>query len=169
MIRDKLFEYTLNTFIEGLENYDETVFRKQETPDCWSLAQLYAHIIIDTNWYFDQLESCFGNILNLDKNMEEKAKKMLLKNSFSDIKIKGDSYIPVNNSIFINATKKDLRLLLERSRALWKRINNEDLSGKAEHPGFGYLSPMEWYEFAEMHIRHHIRQKERIEHKIKSS
>ncbi|KMQ61119.1 hypothetical protein ACM40_15585 [Chryseobacterium sp. BLS98] len=137
MIRDKLFEYTLNTFIEGLENYDETVFRKQETPDCWSLAQLYAHIIIDTNWYFDQLESCFGNILNLDKNMEEKAKKMLLKNSFPDIKIKGDSYIPVNDSIFINATKKDLRLLLQRSRALWKRINNEDLSGKAEHPGFG--------------------------------
>ncbi|CEJ70078.1 hypothetical protein BN1195_02381 [Chryseobacterium oranimense G311] len=94
---------------------------------------------------------------------------MLLQNSFPDIKIKGNSYIPVNDSIFINTTKKDLILLLERSRVLWKRINNENISGKAEHPGFSYLSPMEWYQFAEMHIRHHIQQKKEIENKIKSS
>ena len=167
MITDTLFEHTLNVFIEGLENDDETGFRKQENPDCWSLAQLYAHIIIDTNWYFDQLESCFGNTLNLDKNMHEEAKKILLQNSFPDIKIKGNSYIPVNDSIFINATKKDLKLLLERSRVLWKRINNENISGKAEHPGFSYLSPLEWYQFAEMHIRHHIHQKNEIEYKLK--
>ncbi|SHH53026.1 DinB superfamily protein [Chryseobacterium oranimense] len=169
MVTDTTFENTLNVFIEGLENYDENGFRRQDNPNSWSLAQLYAHIIIDTNWYFDQLESCFGNVLNLDKSMEDKAKKMLLQNSFPDIKIKGNSYIPVNDSIFINATKKDLILLLERSRVLWKRINNENISGKAEHPGFSYLSPMEWYQFAEMHIRHHIQQKKEIENKIKSS
>ncbi|MGG5210587.1 DinB family protein [Chryseobacterium sp. MIQD13] len=159
MVTDTVFEHTLSVFMEDLEEYTEMVFRKKESPDRWSLAQLYMHIIIDTNWYFDQLESCFGNRLNADREMSDNAKEMLLQNSFPDIKIKGNSSVPENDSILIDHVKRDLRLLLERSQSVWSRIKSEPVSGKAEHPGFRYLSPIEWYQFAEMHIRHHFKQK----------
>jgi hypothetical protein len=36
-------------------------------------------------------------------------------------------------------------------------------TGKTRHPGLLYFSGPEWLQFAEMHLRHHFRQKERID------
>jgi hypothetical protein len=35
--------------------------------------------------------------------------------------------------------------------------------GRAGHPGFGRLSAPEWVQLADMHLRHHVRQKRRID------
>jgi len=35
--------------------------------------------------------------------------------------------------------------------------------GKSKHPGLGFFSASEWFQFAEMHLRHHLKQKERID------
>lgn len=158
MITERIFEKTLNVFINDLEKYDEAIFRKKINLDEWSLAQLYAHIIIDTHWYFDQLEACFDNCLNFDKTMTDNAKEMLLQNNFPNIKIKGNSSVPENDLLFKNEIKKELKLLLERSKSVWNRINHENIFGKTEHPGFGYMLPIEWYQFTEMHLRHHFKQ-----------
>ena len=39
--------------------------------------------------------------------------------------------------------------------------------GKTKHPGLGYFSAEEWLQFAEMHFRHHLRQKKRIDEFLK--
>ena len=43
------------------------------------------------------------------------------------------------------------------------QIDNSKSKGKTKHPGFNYFNATEWLQFAEMHLRHHLKQKERIE------
>jgi hypothetical protein len=50
--------------------------------------------------------------------------------------------------------------------AIQRDVHGIDFSsgrGKAGHPGLGYFSAAEWLQFAEMHLRHHFRQKERLD------
>jgi hypothetical protein len=35
--------------------------------------------------------------------------------------------------------------------------------GKSEHPVFGFLNGFEWLQYSEMHMRHHLKQKQKIE------
>jgi hypothetical protein len=49
-------------------------------------------------------------------------------------------------------------------------INSESVAsalnsgkGKTRHPGLLYFSAPEWLQFAEMHLRHHFLQKQRID------
>jgi hypothetical protein len=40
-------------------------------------------------------------------------------------------------------------------------LASNNFKGKIKHPGFDYFSASEWLQFAEMHMRHHLKQKER--------
>lgn len=42
-------------------------------------------------------------------------------------------------------------------------ITASDLGGKVAHPAFGYLDATEWFGMIEMHWRHHVRQKRRVD------
>jgi len=46
-------------------------------------------------------------------------------------------------------------------------ISKSSFKGKTKHPGLHYFSATEWLQFAEMHFRHHLRQKKRIEDFLK--
>jgi hypothetical protein len=35
--------------------------------------------------------------------------------------------------------------------------------GKTKHPGSNYFTAKEWLQFAEIHLRHHLKQKKRID------
>lgn len=43
------------------------------------------------------------------------------------------------------------------------RIASSPFNGKTKHPGFGYLNAAEWVQVIDMHFRHHLRQKRRLE------
>jgi hypothetical protein len=43
------------------------------------------------------------------------------------------------------------------------KITESPFGGKTKHPGLGYFSAHEWLQFADMHFRHHLRQKKRID------
>ncbi len=45
--------------------------------------------------------------------------------------------------------------------------SNSNFYGKSLHPGFRYLAADEWLQLAEMHLRHHFRQKTRIDDFLK--
>lgn len=134
----------------------------EKPADGWSMGQLYLHLISDTDWYFDQASLCFGNILNVSESMNEDGAKIFSNNSFPDVRIKneqGDISQPVSIS--------DLEIRFKNLRTKAKEINNksvkgETIYGKSKHPGFGYFTPLEWLQFAEMHMRHHMKQKSRI-------
>ena len=47
------------------------------------------------------------------------------------------------------------------------QIANSKSKGKTKHPGLNYFNANEWLQFAEMHLRHHLKQEKRIEEFLK--
>jgi hypothetical protein len=59
----------------------------------------------------------------------------------------------VTPEFFANFETKCNELFVFNSQSSFK--------GKAKHPGLVYFSAIEWYQFAEMHFRHHFWQKKK--------
>ena len=89
---------------------------------------------------------------------------MFANNEFPDARIEGppsNKEIPQPDSI--EALKVRLQQLENRASSLPALAGNSQRGGKIRHPRLGYFSAEEWLQFAGMHLRHHLRQKARID------
>jgi hypothetical protein len=50
-----------------------------------------------------------------------------------------------------------------------KIISKTLFKGKTKHPGLNYFTAKEWLQFAGMHLRHHLKQKKRIDDFLKNN
>lgn len=158
-------ENTIDTWIDALRKYDIAVLQTRPDQHSWSLGQVYLHILEDTGFYIEQAERCLCHSENQSAKMTGFAASLFSNNGFPDEKIEGDP--GAGKSVLQPADKaelcKQMVHLKTRLTSLWKRISEISDSGKTKHPGLGYFNAREWLEFAEMHMRHHQRQKRRIE------
>jgi hypothetical protein len=99
-----------------------------------------------------------------EKDMHADAKAIFRNNGFPDTLITGpatDDTVPQPKS------KDELKQSLVSTKQEANRLSTTfDLSastGKVQHPGLLFFSALEWLQFAEMHLRHHFRQKKRID------
>lgn len=130
----------------------------------WSLGQLYIHLINDTNFYIGQIKICISTNENISKEECAAAKVLFLNNGFPDEVIEG---APSNSLI----PQPDDRAQLKAGIIKFKDdINNvaalhskSRYNGKSKHPGLGFFTADQWLQFAEMHLRHHLKQKKRID------
>lgn len=165
--KDSIFESFLRThqlWLNWLTDFNLTKLTEVPTSGGWSIGQLYLHLINETNWYLDQAALCIGNDDNAAESMIESAKSMFLNDSFPDIRIKGD---PLINDSIPQPDSKELLIdsfqeLANRSKEVWADYLKSEFVGKSQHPGLNYFSPEEWVQYADMHMRHHIKQKEFI-------
>ena len=158
------FNTTLDIWLKELQNYNYKSLTQKQDASSWSIGQVYMHLINETNWYFEQLECCFSHTNNIEKEMAESAKFIFENNSFAAIKILGDPLISehVPQPKNLDSIEKELLSLKSKAAKLWLRINSDEPQGKTEHPGIEFLSPSEWLQYSEMHMRHHLKQKKRI-------
>lgn len=84
---------------------------------------------------------------------------MFRNNAFPDIRIEGDR----SHAVMRQPDNKDeLRTGMMEIRGAMARLAEEialtEHHGKTRHPGLGYFSAAEWFQFADMHFRHHQKQ-----------
>lgn len=158
------FDKTIDTWVNSLENYNYQELSAKPGAQSWSLLQVIMHLIRENKFYEKQIEECLCNNENIGEEMKEEAKAMFENNSFPDQRLKG-SDLPENMPIPANkaALEQELSELKSEMNVLWIKINNNASTGKTCHPGLGYFNAKEWFQFAEMHLRHHLRQKARID------
>lgn len=158
------FNETLQQWIDYLDDYSfETLIRKSG-PGAWSLGQMYIHLLVSTEHFIEQMKAAAATADNSDQSMHQDAQPMFARNSFPARILEGpdnDSNIPQPNS------KEEITA---RLTLIQDDINSETVAsalarstGKTRHPGLLYFSAQEWLQFAEMHLRHHFLQKERID------
>ena len=136
----------------------------QPAAHSWSLGQLYLHLINDTWYYIDQIKACLSGNDNAHREISAEARALFLQNSFPDKKIAGhpdNAFIPQPDSK--DSLMFSLLQLSDEMIALEKLIIKAVFNGKTAHPGFKYLGAAEWFQLADMHFRHHLRQKKRID------
>lgn len=129
----------------------------------WTLGQLYMHLIADTRFYVEQIRLCLVSNNHADGKMTSEAKEMFRNNAFPDIRIEGD---PSHATMRQPESKMELMQGFMDIRSAMEQMAEEIAvgthHGKTRHPGFGYFSAQDWFQFADMHLRHHVRQKRRI-------
>jgi len=135
------------------------------SPTSWSLGQVYGHLIEETNWYNGQVQISLNDIENVNVASTRKAKKLFENAWFPNERIPDDPLIAdkVKQTTSVDRLKSDLEKLKSDTNLIWDIIKKAESYGKSEHPGMGYLNFFEWLQYSEMHLRHRLRQKNRIE------
>lgn len=160
------FNKTINTWINTIQQY--TIEQLCIQPgNNWSVGQVCMHLLNDTNWFIEQAKICLLNNDNDDENMLPFAQNMFENNSFPDERLTN----PANANMPQPTNKEDLLQgfiqLKKDMNEVAARIANTESNGKTKHPGLNYFNAKEWLQFAEMHLRHHLKQKKRIEEYLK--
>ena len=159
----KDFNHTIDSWIKELEKRDFIKICTKPSPTCWSLDQVCMHLIEANNYFLEQAAICLATNDNVMKEMTSDARTMFQNNEFPDKIIQG----PSNNDTPQPESKekllKDLLKLKTQINSVENLISASSLKGKSKHPGLGYFNAREWLQFAYMHLRHHARQKRRIE------
>jgi len=164
------FNHTIDTWIDALQRYSIEDLTTKPSPDSWSMGQLYNHIIDETKFYIGRITICTSSNRNSNSEMSMEGKEMFINNAFPDERLKGaasNSRIPQPKSKEeLLKQFMDLRMVMNDKAVVMKATV---FNGKAKHPGLNYLNAAEWLQFADMHMRHHLRQKKRIDDFLKAS
>ncbi len=164
------FNETIRKWIDFLDGYTLEMLCQKPDDNSWSLGQVYTHITDDTSWFVDQMAAAMQTDANNEREMHENARVMLQNNSFPDMVIEGPA-----TGLYIKQPKsKDevrQKLLTIRTEVnnLYASFDPSKAIGKIRHPGLLYFNTLDWLQFAEMHLRHHFRQKKRIDDRLFAS
>lgn len=162
------FNLILHHWRRELDHYTLDQLHRKPTVDSWSLGQVYMHLVDDTNWYMDQIRICLSQNEHTGGEKSPFAQSIFRNNDFPDEALVGAP----DNALMPQPESKE-RLLSELLKIekdmseLVTLTSTRQPQGKSKHPGFNYFSANEWLQFAEMHFRHHLRQKSRIDHFLK--
>lgn len=157
-------------WIKELETYSFIQLCTKPSPTSWSLGQLYLHLIEDTYFYLEQATIAASSEEHIFGEASPTAKAMFFNNGFPDEQIEGapsNALIPQPDSK--QQVMNDLLNLKDAVRNVELLISESSIKGKSKHPGLGYFSAQEWFQFADMHFRHHLRQKKQIDYFLKIS
>jgi hypothetical protein len=158
------FNRTIDIWINALERYDYTQLTTKPSPRSWSLGQVYMHLLDDTSYYIEQIQVCVVTNDHASDQASPAGKTMLFKNDFPDEMLEGspsNAYMPQPESK--EQLMKDMLNLRTTMNNAATLISKSRFQGKTQHPGLAYFSANEWLQFADMHLRHHLRQKKRID------
>jgi len=158
------FEPTLGEWKNLIQEISSDDLYFKLAPGEWSLGQLFMHVIEESNYFLDQALSCLENDMYTDKSMTAEAEEMFAQNAFPDIRIKGDpaNASKVEQPDHVHQIDLYWDRLAEKVSLVKEALATKKNLGKSQHPGLGFFSASEWFQFTEMHMRHHLRQKDRI-------
>jgi hypothetical protein len=161
------FSNILDGWIKELDRYSLDQLLAKPAAG-WSMGQLYLHLIEATGYSLKQAKTCTTGNDNMNGEKFLAAEKIFRDNELPDIFIEG----PPSNAKTPQPLNKDQILqglidLKNRFIEVSTFVEKNQGNGKTKHFGLGYLTAGEWLQFAEIHFRHHLRQKKRLDEFLK--
>ncbi len=166
------FNKNLSVWEMDLQNYSEEQLRQQPAAESWSIGQVYAHLTEGTlRFHLKQVNNCLSSLAGQGKSKTFPGRMAYWLGQFPPIRIKvpaSPEYTPVQPA-GITQIRERLDVLKEEMTKTATRLQSVRESGKTKHPAFGYLDAREWYQLIDMHFRHHLRQKKRLDQFLKQN
>ncbi|HEV8508031.1 MAG TPA: DinB family protein [Chitinophagaceae bacterium] len=155
---------TVTAWINDLDHYTLAELRAKPSPVSWSLGQVYFHLIDNTRYYIEEAKICLSSNDHMHKQASPDGAAMLAKNEFPDTMIEGpDTNVDIPQPHSMDELKNGLLQVKDEISRVATLVSNSHYQGKTRHPGLGYFCALDWLHFADMHFRHHLRQKKRID------
>ena len=157
----------LESWEKQLSNYSMDELLKKSDANSWSMGQVYIHLINATlDFQLLQVRACQSSNENQSKRKNFKGFiSFNVLGKFPPIKIKvaaSESYTPKQPESVAQILEGFADIKKEVRRTL-ESFSDKSCNGKIEHPGLSFLNASEWFKLIEMHIRHHLAQKKRID------
>ncbi|MGH7600757.1 MAG: DinB family protein [bacterium] len=161
------FEKTARIWLIALNDYTDEQFARKPSETQWSIGQVYYHLVVRTeNFHLRACQKCLENRAEVTEGGKTLAGKIVfLLGSFPPVKIHvppPPEYTPKQPQSRAEM-REGLLKLIETMRTLAPQIDHASPVQKWKHPALGMLNANEWYRLIEMHFRHHLRQKARLD------
>ncbi len=161
------FEKTARLWLVDLNDYTDAQFAQKPDETQWSIGQVYYHLVVGTEkFHLRACKKCLENQGELTESGKTLAGKIVfLLGSFLPVKIHvppSPEYTPQQPESRAEIRERLLKLI-EMMRALASQIDHASSVQKWKHPRLGMLNAAEWYRLIEIHFRHHLRQKARLD------
>lgn len=162
------FNQVLDTWEQALGSYTDAEFLTKPDADAWSIGQVYMHLAGSTNYFhLKHVADCRASDDNANGSMTMPGRiSFYVFGGFPPIKIKvppSPEYTPPQPESVAAVREKLTALRPRMAEMAAKLLEKDNKSGKTKHPAFGYLNAYEWFEMIDMHWRHHLRQKRRLD------
>jgi len=161
------FEKTSGIWLASKNKYSEEQFAGKPDANSWSIGQVYNHLVAGTRLYhLQQIAQCLdGRQVERNGKMKFPGKVVFFLGSIPPMRIKvppSETYTP-KQPPNIDLMKTGLVKLAKMMQETEQKLSGASEISKTAHPAFGFLNAREWFQLIEMHFRHHLRQKERID------
>ncbi|WMJ72952.1 DinB family protein [Cytophagaceae bacterium ABcell3] len=171
----RAFVETAKYLIKELDYYGVKQFKQKESEQGWSIGQVYDHLIFGTqNYHIREIQNCLNKTKGSEKGGKTfKGRVFFMLGSFPPAKFKGkdaEGYQPGQPSNTVNV-KDNLYRFVKVMNQVAREIDaagEEGLKYKTMNPSLGMLNALEWYKLIEMHFRHHLKQKQRLDKIVRS-
>lgn len=157
------------TYLQELERFNVEQLTYKPSENEWSLGQMYMHLINSALYMqLRNVEVCrsqIGQHVSTVEGKTEAGEAVFAQGGFPPIKIHvppSKEYTPLQPESK-EQIAAGLKRVLDRMRELEPTLDAISRSYTVRHPRLGALHAKEWFMLVEMHYRHHLRQKERIE------
>ena len=160
----------IDYWIAEFKRHDWEKVLEKPSENEWSLGQVGIHLwMASKGFFFKNAEKC----LNKEGTEKGKNKKFAAHLIFTFRTLPPVKYEMPKQVAVVPKQPESLEQLigkLEETKKMAgdyiKRIPESDSSLKIRHPFLGWLNTAEWIQLCNIHFRHHLRQKKRIEKQI---
>lgn len=160
---DEIIDY----WIAEVQRYSLEQLNAKPSETSWSIGQVGIHLWMSAKgFFFKNAERC----LNHEKTEQGKRKNLagylvFLFGTMPSVKVKMPTQVavepraPESKEYLINKLLEVKQL----AHQYIDRIAQSDNSLRTKHPFLGWLNTAEWVQLCNIHFRHHLKQKRRIE------
>jgi len=149
---------------QSLDEYTAESWNQSPGRDQWSIGQICQHLLESTEYFLTTVDKCLQSDQHEDETYLPAAMRIFEMNQLPEIRLQGP---PSNAHTRQPAGKEDIRVgfnqLLQKVDHTREMLKQKKGRGKYKHFGLGYFNGREWFQFAEMHWRHHLHQKQRLD------
>lgn len=169
----KEIEAAFDIYRKKLDDIPDDLFNVTPPGGGWSYAEVYAHILQSTLGASIALEKCtLSNCKPTNKTPNLLGRLVLLFNRFPPFKIKEPK--PVTEKLpALKITKEAAKNLLikcrQRMDLVMPLLYNAGHHGRIAHPRLGMFNAKQWLKFIRIHLKHHLKQLQRIENKFSAA
>ncbi|WP_018342411.1 DinB family protein [Cytophaga aurantiaca] len=159
-------------WLKELDFYGTNQFKKKVNPTSWTIGQLYDHLLIySQEVHLKAIQECLQT-KDVSAKKEGKSFKGFIQfsvGSYLPYKHKSNPYKEPSQPLSTEKVKDDFYRFLKVVYKAAKEIDYKKPTKKVKHPSLGYLSAEEWFQLIEMHFRHHVRQKKKLDNEVRSN
>ncbi len=158
----------VNKWTIEIDKYTDSEYYKKFGSKKWSISEIMSHLIATANICAQKSIDCSNN-LGEKRKAGIKTMMFSMMDSFPPIRIEIKE-IPVGLESMYNPeelskddAKKGLNATIELMKKAESMLKQADENIRIKHWAAGDFNAFQWFKSVEMHLRHHFRQKERID------